>query len=143
MQFDPVLIELMRHEFIAISEEMNMSLRQTSRSIVAKEASELSAALLTAKGEVIGQAMIYGLGYLTAVMPYLLKKFGDRFKPGDVFITNDPYGGASHLPDIVLIRPVFWKGALNGFAAVVEHHTDIGGRYPGGMAAGSPDIYSE
>lgn len=141
--FDPVLIELMRHEFIALSEEMNMAMRQTARSIIAKESSELSAALLTPKGEVIGQAMIYGLGYFTAVMPYLLEKFGGKFRPGDVFLTNDPYGGASHLPDIVLIRPLFWQGELCGFAAVVEHHTDIGGRYPGGMGSGSTDIYHE
>jgi len=141
--FDPVLIELMRHEFIALSEEMNMAMRQTARSIIAKEASELSAALLTPKGEVIGQGMIYGLGYFTAVMPYLLEKFGGKFKPGDVYLTNDPYGGASHLPDIVVIRPLFWRDELCGFAAVVEHHTDIGGRYPGGMGSGSTDIYHE
>jgi len=142
-RFDPVLIELMRHEFIAVSEEMNMAMKQTARSIVAKEASELSAALLTPAGDVIGQAMIYGLGYVTAVMPYLLRKFGGTFKPGDVFLTNDPYGGASHLPDIVLIVPMFWRGELCGFAAVVEHHTDIGGRFAGGMGAGSVDIFSE
>jgi len=142
-RFDPILIELMRHEFIALSEEMNMAMRQTARSIVAKEASELSAALLTPGGEVIGQAMIYGLGYVTAVMPYLIRKFGGSFKPGDVFLTNDPYGGASHLPDIVLVKPLFWSGELCGFAAVVEHHSDIGGRFAGGMGAGSPDIFSE
>jgi N-methylhydantoinase B len=142
-KFDPVLVELMRHEFIALSEEMNMAMRQSARSLVAKEASELSTALLTADGKVIGQATVYGLGYFTAAMPFILDKFAGQFRPGDVFLTNDPYGGASHLPDIVLVKPLFWRGELCGFAAAVEHHTDIGGRYPGGMGPGSPDIFHE
>ena len=141
--FDPVLVELMRHEFIALSEEMNMAMRQSARSLVAKEASELSTALLTADGKVIGQATVYGLGYFTAAMPYIIDKFRGQFRPGDVFLTNDPYGGASHLPDIVLVKPMFWRGELCGFTAAVEHHTDIGGRYPGGMGPGSPDIFHE
>jgi N-methylhydantoinase B len=142
-RIDPVLIEVMRHELIALSEEMNMTMRQTTRSIIAREASELSAALLSPQGEVLGQAMFYGLGYFTAVMPYLLEKFGGKFRPGDVYATNDPYGGASHLPDIVVVMPMFWNSELCGFCAVVEHHTDIGGRYAGGMGGGSTDMFHE
>jgi N-methylhydantoinase B/oxoprolinase/acetone carboxylase alpha subunit len=140
---DAILIEVMRHEFVAISEEMNMTMRQTARSFIAKESSELSAALLTLNGEVMGQGMIFGMGYFTAIMPHLLKKFDGEFRPGDIFLTNDPYGGASHLPDIVMVKPMFWRGEHCGFVAVVEHYTDIGGRYPGGMGPGSGDIFQE
>ncbi|MBM3491815.1 MAG: hydantoinase B/oxoprolinase family protein [Alphaproteobacteria bacterium] len=141
--FDPVLTEVLRHELVAISEEMNITMKQTTRSIVAKEGGDYSAGLLNQAGQVIAQAVPYGLGYFTAVMPHILRKFGGRFRPGDVIVSNDPYAGLSHLPDIAVVRPIFWHGALRGFAAVVQHHTDIGGRFPGGMGLPCAELYEE
>lgn len=141
--FDPILTEVMRHELIAISEEMNITMKQTTRSIVAKEGGDFSAGLLDPEGRVIAQAVPYGLGYFTAVMPHILKAYGGRFRPGDIIISNDPYGGLSHLPDIAVVLPIFHAGAHRGFAAVVQHHTDIGGRFPGGMGLPCEEIYEE
>jgi N-methylhydantoinase B len=141
--FDPILTEVMRHELISASEEMNITMKQTTRSIVAKEGGDFSAGLLDPEGRVIAQAVPYGLGYFTAVMPYILKKYRGKFRPGDVIISNDPYGGLSHLPDIALVMPIFWRDEHRGFAAVVQHHTDIGGRFPGGMGLACGEIYEE
>jgi N-methylhydantoinase B len=141
--FDPILTEVMRHELISASEEMNITMKQTTRSIVAKEGGDFSAGLLDPEGRVIAQAVPYGLGYFTAVMPYILKKYQGKFRPGDVIISNDPYGGLSHLPDIALVMPIFWHNEHRGFAAVVQHHTDIGGRFPGGMGLACGEIYEE
>jgi N-methylhydantoinase B len=141
--FDPILSEVMRHELISASEEMNITMKQTTRSIVAKEAGDYSAGLLDSDGRVIAQAIPYGLGYFTAVMPHIIAKYRDKFRPGDVIISNDPYGGLSHLPDIALVLPIFWRGEHRGFAAVVQHHTDIGGRFPGGMGLVCTQIYEE
>jgi N-methylhydantoinase B len=141
--FDPILSEVMRHELISASEEMNITMKQTTRSIVAKEAGDYSAGLLDPEGRVIAQAIPYGLGYFTAVMPHIIAKYRGKFRPGDVIISNDPYGGLSHLPDIALVLPIFWDGEHRGFAAVVQHHTDIGGRFPGGMGLVCGQIYEE
>jgi N-methylhydantoinase B len=142
-KFDPVLIEVMRHELISASEEMNITMKQTTRSIVAKEGGDFSAGLLDPEGRVIAQAVPYGLGYFMAVMPHIMRKYAGKFRLGDVIISNDPYGGLSHLPDIALVMPIFWRGAHRGFAAVVQHHTDIGGRFPGGMGLPCAEIYEE
>jgi len=141
--FDPILSEVMRHELISASEEMNITMKQTTRSIVAKEAGDYSAGLLDTEGRVIAQAIPYGLGYFTAVMPHIIAKYRGKFRPGDVIISNDPYGGLSHLPDIALVMPIFGSGEHRGFAAVVQHHTDIGGRFPGGMGLICGQIYEE
>jgi len=142
-KFDPIFIEIMRHELISCSEEMSTTMKQTTRSIVAKEGGDFSAGLLDPEGRVIAQAVPYGLGYFTAVMPHIMKKYRGKFRPGDVIISNDPYGGLSHLPDIALVMPIFWRGDHRGFAAVVQHHTDIGGRFPGGMGLPCAEIYEE
>lgn len=141
--FDPILLEVMRHELISCSEEMNITMKQTTRSIVAMEGGDFSAGLLDPEGRVIAQAVPYGLGYFTAVMPHIMRKYRGKFRPGDVIISNDPYGGLSHLPDIALVMPIFWRGEHRGFAAVVQHHTDIGGRFPGGMGLPCAEIYEE
>ncbi len=141
--FDPILHEVLRHELVAISEEMNITMRQTTRSIVAKEGGDFSAGLLDPEGRVIAQAVPYGLGYFHAAMPHILAKYGGKFRPGDVVISNDPYGGLSHLPDIAIVRPIFWEGELAGFASIVQHHTDIGGRFPGGMGLLCAELYEE
>jgi N-methylhydantoinase B len=65
-------------------------------------------------------------------------------QPGDMFVTNDPYLGVStHLPDLVLIAPVFFGSVLAGFVAACAHHADIGGRVPGGQAPDSRTIFEE
>lgn len=143
LHFDPILTEVMRHELISASEEMNITMKQTTRSIVAKEGGDFSAGLLDPEGRVIAQAVPYGLGYFTAVMPHILKKYQGKFRAGDVIISNDPYGGLSHLPDIALVMPIFWRAEHRGFAAVVQHHTDIGGRFPGGMGLPCAQIFEE
>lgn len=143
VDFDPILTEVLRHELVAISEEMNITMSQTTRSIVAKEGGDFSAGLMDPEGRVIAQAVPYGLGYFTAAMPHVLKKWGGKFRPGDVIVSNDPYGGLSHLPDIAIVRPIFWQGDLVGFASVVQHHTDIGGRFPGGMGLSCAELYEE
>lgn len=142
-KFDPILIEVMRHQLVSVSEEMNITMKQTTRSIVAKEGGDYSAGLLDPAGRVMSLAVPYGLAYFNALMPYIMKKYQGKFRPGDVIISNDPYGGLSHLPDIVLVMPVFWRGNHCGFTSVVEHHTDIGGRFPGGMGLPCTEIYEE
>jgi N-methylhydantoinase B len=142
-QVDPVLAEVMRHYLVGVSEEMNITMRQTTRSVMAKEVNDFSSALLDARGTVIAQATPYGLNVFASSVPYMIEKFAGRFRPGDVILTNDPYQGTSHLSDIVVVTPIFWQGEQLGFAATYQHHTDIGGRFPGGFGTESRQLYEE
>jgi N-methylhydantoinase B len=139
---DPVLIEVMRHQLVSVSEEMNITMGQTARSLAAKEGGDFSAALLDPQGNVIVQALPYGMAYFIETLPYVIGKYR-VFQPGDIIISNDPFGGGSHLADIIVIMPLFHEGEHCGFAAVAEHHTDIGGRFPGGMGLECKEVYEE
>jgi N-methylhydantoinase B len=139
---DPVLIEVLRHQLVSVSEEMNITMGQTARSLAAKEGGDYSAALLDIDGKVIVQALPYGMAYFIETLPYVIGKYRS-FKPGDIIISNDPFGGSSHLADIIVIMPLFHQGDHCGFAAVASHHTDIGGRFPGGMGIECKEVYEE
>src|SRR5260370_40957102 len=76
-------------------------------------------------------------------MPHIIKKWGGRLNSNCMIVSNGPYGGLSHLPDIAVVKPIFWRDEHCGFSAVVEHHTDIGGRFPGGMGLLCEEIYEE
>ncbi|MGH2459457.1 MAG: hydantoinase B/oxoprolinase family protein, partial [Chloroflexota bacterium] len=84
------------------------------------------------------------LGSFPDAMRHLVERYRDRMRPGDVFTLNDPYGaGGMHLPDIYVIQPVFFEGAVEGFAATLAHHTDVGGLTPGSNTIHSTEIYQE
>ena len=116
-RFDPILVEVMKNELTAIAEEIGITMKRTARSIGAREAGDFSTALVDAKGRLIAQGLSIGihLGYIMGVMPWVLQKFGSKLQKGDVIVSNDPYWGMSHLPDIVLIMPIFWRDELFGF----------------------------
>ncbi|MFT5390093.1 MAG: N-methylhydantoinase B [Gammaproteobacteria bacterium] len=143
--FDPIGVEVLKNELTAVAEEMGITMKRTARSLVAKEGADFSTALTDAHGHLIAQGLTIGihLGYIAGVMPWLLKKFHDDLRPGDIIASNDPYGGVSHFPDVVLIMPIFWEHEIVGFSAIVAHHTDIGGRFPGGMGAACAELYEE
>ena len=67
----------------------------------------------------------------------------DTLAPGDVLMTNDPWIGSGHLPDIVLAQPVFYRDRLIAFAAVIAHHIDVGGKNPGSTTANTTEIFQE
>jgi N-methylhydantoinase B len=86
------------------------------------------------------------LGSMQGLMNEICFNFENwDFKTGDIVIANDPYlGGGSHLPDITLVKPVFFQNELVNFVANIAHWTDVGGRTPGvGTAGDSTEIYQE
>ena len=83
------------------------------------------------------------MGTFPGVMKVVFERFGSEFRPGDVYISNDPYSVGLHLPDIVLVRPLFSNEEHVGFALVVVHHVDIGGLTAGGMPTYATEVYAE
>ena len=142
---DPFALELVKNALAAVADEMALTIARTARSFVVKEALDFSTALYLADGEMIAQGtcLPFHLGAMPYAVASVRRTYAGRIRPGDLFITNDPYDGSTHLPDIVLVRPVFREGELIGFSSALAHMTDIGGRIPGGNASDSTEIYQE
>lgn len=142
---DPVKRELIKNALVTIADNMIALVIRTSRSVVVKNNLDFSASVLNAKGEMVAQGLSLP-GHLGATQPALrgcLEHFGDNIRQGDILCNNDPYAGASHLNDVFMFRPVFHEGELIGFLSIILHHTDMGGRVPGGNAPDSTEIYQE
>jgi N-methylhydantoinase B len=141
---DPILLEVFINALVSVGEEMAAKMKRSARSIQGRSG-DCSTILVDSGGEIIaqGQGAQFHMGYAKAVMPNVLKKWHGRLQDGDMIALNDPYQGLSHLPDIVLIAPVFWGGQIAAYATIVTHHSDIGGRFPGGQGIASEELYEE
>ena len=108
MSFDPIRLEVFKHLFAAIAEEMGAVLRKASYSPNIKERRDFSCALFNASGDMIAQAahIPVHLGSMPLSVAAAIREFPD-LEPGDVIILNDPFRGGTHLPDITLVTPVF------------------------------------
>jgi N-methylhydantoinase B len=131
---DPITLEIFRHLFTAVTEEMGAALRRSSFSPNIKERRDYSCALFTGKGVAValGDHMPVHLGAMPMSVEAALESFGD-LQPGDVVCLNDPFAGGTHLPDITLVAPVYHEDRLLGFVASRAHHSDVGGMSPGSM----------
>jgi N-methylhydantoinase B len=143
---DPITLELYRHRFAGVAEEMGVTLRRTGYSPNIKERLDFSCAVFDGSGRMIAQAahIPAHLGAMPASVLTILDRF-PVWTPGDVVIVNDPFEGGNHLPDITMISPVFTPG--NGerptfFVASRAHHADVGGMTPGSLPL-STEIYQE
>ncbi|MCX6094416.1 MAG: hydantoinase B/oxoprolinase family protein [Candidatus Bipolaricaulota bacterium] len=141
---DAITLEVLRHAFVAVAEEMNANLIRTAYSPNIKERRDCSSALFDAAGELIAQAE--SIPVHLGAMPYSVAaaiRSAGQFSPGDVVVVNDPYAGGAHLPDITFVAPVFEGGALVAFVANRAHHADVGGKEPGSLAGDAVEIYQE
>ena len=136
-------LEVYRHLFTALAEEMGASLRRASFSPNIKERRDYSCALFDAQGVAValGDHMPVHLGAMPMSVEAALSELG-TLDPGDVAILNDPFHGGTHLPDITLISGVYWEGDLLGYVASRAHHSDVGGMSPGSMPL-AREIYQE
>jgi N-methylhydantoinase B len=151
MGVDPIRLEVFKHLFSAIAEEMGVVLRKASYSPNIKERRDFSCALFDAQGRMIAQAshIPVHLGAMPLSVKAAIHKFGiNNLQPGDVILLNDPFLGGTHLPDLTMVTPVFHQQAglstinLIGFIASRAHHADVGGITPGSMPVAS-EIFQE
>jgi len=132
---DPILVELFSNQFVSIAEQMGEMLRRTSVSTNVRERLDYSCALFDADGQLVVNAphVPVHLGAMGETVRAIMEDH-PGMKPGDVFVTNDPYRGGSHLPDVTVVTPVFADGAVAPFyVANRAHHAEIGGTVPGSM----------
>ncbi|MDR6873984.1 N-methylhydantoinase B [Bosea sp. BE125] len=144
---DPIRLEVIRNALVAASEEMSITIWRTSRSTVVREILDFSTAVFDAQGNNIAQSARIPV-HLNS-MSDCLRTILDRFIPlehwndGDVIVTNDPYSGGQHLPDIQTFRPVFVDGRRVAIVGTLCHHVDVGGGAAGSYYAGATEIFHE
>ncbi len=142
MSFDPIRLEIFKHLFASIAEEMGSVLRKSSYSPNIKERRDYSCALFDPQAQMIAQAahIPVHLGSMPLSVQAAIQQFKGDLQPGDAVILNDPFRGGTHLPDITIVLPVFDHAAgdaqLVGFVASRAHHADVGGMTPGSMPVG-------
>lgn len=148
---DPIRLEVFKHLFAAIAEEMGVVLRKASYSPNIKERRDFSCALFDTQARMIAQAahIPVHLGAMPLSVEAAIHKYGaETLQPGDVIVLNDPYLGGTHLPDITMVSPVYSspddaeQRKLIGFVASRAHHADVGGMTPGSMPV-AREIYQE
>jgi N-methylhydantoinase B len=142
---DRFTLDVLREAFLAVADEMFVSLQRTSQSPVIYEVLDFGVGVTDAMGELVSQGNgIAGfLGPLGEATRDTLRRVPD-LGPGDVVATNDPYaGGGTHLSDVALVRPIFAYGDLVAFASSKGHWTEVGGKDAGSWTADSTDVFQE
>ena len=147
---DPATRELLWHGFQSVVDEMALILQRSSFSPMIREMLDFSCGFLDAQGRLVADSCLIPAqaGTLEFALAGVLARTGPLAE-GDVVVTNDPYSGATHLPDMELFVPVFVGDDLLGYVASVAHHVDIGGiaaRNRGtvpGQKTASRDLFEE
>ncbi|MBW4618682.1 MAG: hydantoinase B/oxoprolinase family protein [Cyanosarcina radialis HA8281-LM2] len=161
---DPVKLEIFSNLFRSIADGMGITLQKTASSVNIKERLDFSCAIFDSEGELVANAphIPVHLGSMSESVRSLISARGNTIEPGDVFASNNPYNGGTHLPDITVITPVFAKDTIDRlklnstlntqhstlfpplfFVASRGHHADIGGIAPGSMPPRSTNIAEE
>jgi N-methylhydantoinase B len=153
-QPDPVRLEIFKNLYQFIAEQMGIVLQNTAASVNIKERLDFSCAIFDRTGSLVANAphIPVHLGSMSASVTSLIDDVGDEIKPGNVYLSNNPYNGGTHLPDVTAITPVFSSPLLRGkegdrkpifYVASRGHQADIGGITPGSMPPHSKNIAEE
>lgn len=149
-RIDPFLAAVIHGALENIAIEMGHKLMRMSYSSIIRESEDFGTALTDATGRQLCECTMSTPlqsgpipGYVTGILAELERR-GDSVKPGDVFMHNDPYAGASHGPDVGFAVPIFHEGELAGFSVTTAHHLDIGALTPGSCGiVDAVDAYAE
>ncbi len=143
---DPITREIISNALAAAAREMGLTMRQTAVSPIFNEGNDYSCAIFDARARLVshGEFLPVHLGSLPFSVRYALDEVGSqRMAPGDTVVLNDPFRGGSHLPDVTMVTPIFFRGERVGFAANRAHHLDVGGTVPGSFYAAATENFQE
>ncbi|XP_007444496.1 5-oxoprolinase, partial [Python bivittatus] len=146
-EVDPVQLSIFSHRFMSIAEQMGRILQRTAISTNIKERLDFSCALFGPDGGLVSNAphIPVHLGAMQETVQFQIQNLASELREGDVILSNHPCAGGSHLPDLTVITPVFWKKEAKPvfFVASRGHHADIGGITPGSMPPHSHSLQEE
>jgi N-methylhydantoinase B len=145
---DPITREVIKNALVYAAQEMGISVRNAAYSPNIKERLDHSCALFDRFGRLIAQAEhipvhLGSLPWGLLRMIEIVERDHGGMRAGEMWVANDPYVAGTHLNDVTLVRPIFYRGALVGYAANKAHHADVGGSAPGSMPADAEDLYGE
>ncbi|KHN74521.1 5-oxoprolinase [Toxocara canis] len=148
VDIDPIQLSIFSHRFMSIAEQMGQILQRTAISTNIKERLDFSCALFGPDGGLVANAphIPVHLGGMQATVRFQIEHLGiEGMHDGDVILCNHPKAGGSHLPDLTVITPVYYKGSERPvfFVANRGHHADIGGLVPGSMPPHSTCLQQE
>lgn len=146
-KLDPITYEVIRHSLWNVNEEHGATIQRLSGSPVAMYALDLNPSILTEDGEFVyfGPYMQYMSGVTDTQVKWILENRSDNpgIKDGDMFLANDPWVGAAHQQDVMLICPVFHEGELFCWVTNCLHQYDIGGITPSSFCMSAKDAFEE
>jgi N-methylhydantoinase B/oxoprolinase/acetone carboxylase alpha subunit len=145
MSADPVTAAVIASAVRANAMEMSEALRRSSHSPIIREMLDYSCGVFTPTGETVAQDELIPafLGAMASTMPHVIEAAGDELRPGDAWMTNDPYVGGTHTPDIQVFMPVLHDGKLVAWCGNIAHHNDVGGTNPGTEGYANGSIFEE
>ena len=143
MNIDPVTLVVVQNGLQQVATEMDLTFERAAFSPVISEGFDRSDGIYSKdNGEVIAQGelglpIFVGVMQFTtrAVIDHVAKKGAESLKPGDIFIVNDQYAGGTHLMDVKMVKPFFYRDRLWAYLSNTGHWPDTGGSVPGGFSS--------
>ena len=143
VKFDPVTLEILWRRLISIVDESDAAVARTAFSSLLRDGHDYTCMFTDARGRELAQGTLATPGQSGAMalgIRNLVKRLPpEAFRPGDIYITNDPWALAGHLNDVCVLSPIFHRGRLVAFTACILHHSDIGGR----VSSDNHDVFEE
>ncbi len=144
-EIDKILLSIIQRAFKSITDEMSISLAQTTRSPILCEAKDFVTGLYDARGRMLEQTenlpiLSFSLG---PVCKKIIEFYGDEIYPGDVIIHNDVFTMGNQNNDVAIFKPIFLNDTLIGWSAAKGHQADIGGAVQGGYNPNATEVWQE
>jgi N-methylhydantoinase B len=143
---DQVTLTVIDNFLTSACRDMGVSMMRTAYSPIFNESLDFSCVIFDRAGQMLAQAEFCPsqIGTIKFTVNWTIDEIGlEHFAPGDVIVHNDPYRGSGHAPEHMLLKPVFYQGALFGFVANCAHMAEIGGKSAGGFSGDATDIFQE
>jgi N-methylhydantoinase B len=136
--------QVLWNRLLAVVEEQGQTLVRAAFSPIVRECGDISAGLFDRHGRMLAQAVTGTPGHINTMaeaVQHLRARFAlQDMRPGDIYATNDPWLASGHLNDLLLLMPIFYRGAVVGFTSCTSHLVDLGGQ---GMGPEGSDIFDE
>lgn len=147
VKMNPVTLDIVKDSLIAVSNEVFYAFARTSMSPIIYETLDYASGIADANGKLLtqGNGACGFIGLIAPMIQEIIDKYGrENMNPGDVYIINDPYmGGGTHLSDIGMVMPVFYKENLIAFVGNKAHWSDVGGMAAGSFTTDSSEVFQE
>jgi N-methylhydantoinase B len=143
---DPITFEVIKNGLDSIADQAAIALFRSAYSGIVRDSLDYSTAIFDHEGRMLAQGLTTAMhiGSFPDAMANIVETYAAEAKPGDVYILNDPYGsGGMHLPDVYVVKAIFFEGTLVGFVTTLTHMADIGGITPGSNPVHSTEIFQE